>query len=241
MEKDKEKKAVEEPKKINNLTTNKFTNLNINKKEEKPKEKEKEDLPKKSNLISERLKMMQGGNSDSKKQDKPQIKPNESNNNKTKEDISKNNIKPFGAFNNLKKTEKEPLKKEPKRISNFQDKINKTNNIGTIKKEDSAKPNNAFNRLGSGFADRLKQMNVLFKNQGKDPDKRRGHSVMVTSKMGIDRGNWRNAGSNNLGIIHEEPDKMKPGYDPSANLQKRLDAIVVTKNKRKKTIAAFKG
>ena len=84
----------------------------------KPKEKEKEDLPKKSNLISERLKMMQGGNSDSKKQDKPQIKPNESNNNKTKEDTSKNNIKTFGAFNNLKKTEKESLKKEPKRISN---------------------------------------------------------------------------------------------------------------------------
>ena len=183
--------------------------------------------------------MIQGGNSDSKKQDKPQVKPNESN--KIKEDTSKN-IKPFGAFNNLKKVEKEVPKNEPKRISTFQEKINKTNNIGTIKKDDISKSNNAFNRLGSGFADRLKQMNVLFKNQGKDSDKRRGHSMIVTSsKMGIGGGNWKNPGSTNLGIINEEPDKMKPGYDPSAHLQKRLDAIVVTKNKIKKTIVAFKG
>ena len=103
------------------------------------------------------------------------------------------------------------------------------------------KPNNVFNRLGSGFANRLKQMNVLFNNQGKDNDKRRGHSMMVSSKIGFGGGNWKNDGSSNLGIINEEPDKMKPGYDPAVNLQKRLDAIVVTKNKRKKTIAEFKG
>ena len=121
----------------------------------------------------------------------------------------------------------------------------KINNINTIKKEEKPKPvgfNSKFG--GGGFADRLKQMNELFKNQGKDQGPKRGHSVMVSSSklgFGRERSNWRDAGANNLGIINEEPDKMKPGYDPAANLQKKLDVIVVDKRKRKKTIASFKG
>ena len=40
--------------------------------------------------------------------------------------------------------------------------------------------------------------------------------------------------SNNLGIINEEPDKMKEGYDPAANLQQTLEHVVIQKNKKKK-------
>jgi hypothetical protein len=182
--------------------------------------------------------MQGGGNNDSKKPEKPQIKPNETN--KKKEDTSKN-TKPIGAFNNLKKVEKEPPKPKPNRISTFQEKNNIVNNISTIKKDDNSKPSSGNNKFSFGFGERLKQMNSLFKNQGKDMDKRRGHSMMVThSKMGFGQGNWKNVGSNDLGIINEEPDKMKPGYDPSVNLQKKLDVIVVKKDKRKKTILAFK-
>ena len=67
--------------------------------------------------------------------------------------------------------------------------------------------------------------------------------MVSSSRLGFgrERGNWKDAGANNLGIINEEPDKMKPGYDPAANLQKKLDVIVVDKRKRKKTIASFKG
>ena len=238
-DKEKEKKSVEEPKKITNLTTNKFMNLN-NKKEEKPKEKE--DPPKKSSLISDRLKFMQGGgNAQPKKPERPQVKFNEPK--KPKEDIPKN-IKPISAFpsNNIKKIE--PSKEEPKRMNHFQEKNNKAvNNIGTIKKEEQAKPPGIAGKFGFGFADRLKQMNALFKNQGKETEKRRGHSVMVSSsRLGFgNKSNWKDAGANNLGIINEEPDKMKPGYDPADNLKQRLDHIVVKKNKRKKTIVAFKG
>ena len=48
-------------------------------------------------------------------------------------------------------------------------------------------------------------MNELFKNQGKD-SQRRGHSVMAPSSrlgFGNSRHNWKDAGSNNLGIINE--------------------------------------
>ncbi len=44
----------------------------------------------------------------------------------------------------------------------------------------------------------------------------------------------KSSNSGNLGIISEEPDKMKPGYDPAANLEKTLDSIVVKKDKKKK-------
>ena len=41
--------------------------------------------------------------------------------------------------------------------------------------------------------------------------------------------------SKNVGIINEEPYKMKAGYEPSANLEKTLENIVVSqKNKKKK-------
>ena len=47
-------------------------------------------------------------------------------------------------------------------------------------------------------------------------------------------GSWKNTNSNNLGIINEEPDKMKAGYDPSANLEKTLDKVVVVQKNKKK-------
>ena len=102
------------------------------------------------------------------------------------------------------------------------------------KKETQDKIKN--NKLGLGFSEKLRKMNELFKNQGRSGE-RRGHSVMVpSSKLGIGKGhkNLGNNDSHNLGIIYEE-------YDPSTNLQQKLDGIVVNKRKRKKTFAAFKG
>ena len=47
--------------------------------------------------------------------------------------------------------------------------------------------------------------------------------------------------SSNLGIIMEEPDKTKEGYDPSSNLQQTLDSVVIKKNKKKKKLPSFDG
>ena len=56
-------------------------------------------------------------------------------------------------------------------------------------------------------------------------------------------GSSSGGGSKASEIIKEEPDKMKAGYDPAANLQKTLDSVVVVqKDKRKKKKpATFKG
>ncbi len=215
-------------------------NLN-NKNEEKQKE---EETHKRVNPVSERLKQMQNENNKNniaKKQEKVHVKFNEPN--KKEMDDNSKNIRNIVGINNIKKEDKDLPKVEPKKINPFFEKNNKINNLNTIKKEEKLKPLAANNKFGFGFADKLKHMNELFKNQGKD-SQRRGHSVMAPSSrlgFGNSRHNWKDAGSNNLGIINEEPDRMKPGYSPTANLQKKLDKIVVDKRKRKKTIAAFKG
>ena len=180
----------------------------------------------------------------SKKPENIQAKFNESNK-KEKDDNSKNAIN-FGGINNIKKVDKEPPKVEQKKTNPFFEKSNKITNLNTIKKEEKIKPTTSNNKFGLGFSEKLKQMNELFKNQGKDRGQRRGHSVMApSSRLGFGnndyKSNWKDAGSTNLGIISEEPDKMKPGYSPTVTLQKKLDHIVVDKRKRKKTIAAFKG
>ena len=227
IEKEKENKNFEEPKKVNNIITNKQNNMN-SKKEEKPKENE----PRKSNIVLERLKMINASNNNNpppKRQEKVKFKlPNEQ---KPKEENSKPN-KNISAQNNIKPSTKE----EPKRINKFLEKNN-------IVKEEPIKSSALKNKFTSGFADKLKQMNDFFKNQSQPGGQKRGKSVMVKStKLGFGpKNDWKDSGNNNLDIIREEPDKMKPGYDPAANLEKTLNDVVVNKRKRKMTRAVFKG
>ena len=111
----------------------------------------------------------------------------------------------------------------------------------TQKDDTTKKPPNKMDKPkfgGGAFASRLNQMNEMFKKQaGGGGLSRRFSAVNPTGKYGQPKeiGGWKNTNSNNLGIINEEPDKMKAGYDPSANLQKTLDKVVVIqKNKKKK-------
>jgi len=113
----------------------------------------------------------------------------------------------------------------------------KNDNKNTKTNEEEKKPNKpepkavAPKKPGGigGFAN---QLNELFKN----PGRRRGMSV-ARPTVG---GGLEPLGGKDLGIIREEGDVMRPGYDPSDNLEKNLDEIVVTR-KRKRTITAFKG
>ena len=111
----------------------------------------------------------------------------------------------------------------------------------TQKDDTTKKPPNKMDKPkfgGGAFASRLNQMNEMFKKQAEGGGlSRRFSAVNPTGKYGQPKetGGWKNTNSNNLGIINEEPDKMKAGYDPSANLQKTLDKVVVIqKNKKKK-------
>ena len=128
-------------------------------------------------------------------------------------------------------------KEEPKKVNQFIEK-------NKLKKEETAKPETSkasSEKLGLSFADKMKKMNELFKNQPIQGGAYRHRKTVNIPSSKLERFGWRGSGSNNLGIIAEEPDKMKPGYDPSANLEKTLDSVVVNKRKRKMTRAVFKG
>ena len=222
-------KAIKNPKKIN-PTNDRINNIGV------IKIQKTEEPNKVNNNFNEKIKQY---NIDkiSKKEEKDKNIIGE---NKKLNNIIQNKIV---DDNNNKK---EPILKKGNLVSDRMKKIKEEDSLtkkserGRVrfneqnKKETQDKIKN--NKLGLGFSEKLRKMNELFKNQGRSGE-RRGHSVMVpSSKLGIGKGhkNLGNNDSHNLGIIYEE-------YDPSTNLQQKLDGIVVNKRKRKKTVAAFKG
>ena len=152
-------------------------------------------------------------------------------------------MKLFGGGSNLKIIEKN------------QSKRTNDDNIGEAKKEEKQKKEppkklrekeEPIKFSGCGFSEKLKLMNDMFKKQEKEYGPRRGFSVRGPSSrfgFGNSGAGWKDGGNNNLGIIMEEPDKMKPGYDPALNLEKKLDEVImVQKNKKKKkSISYFTG
>ena len=224
----------------------------IQKKEEKPKE----DIRKKSNIEEKIKKLSETTNNQEKK-------PSEQDNNKKDENFKakfaerikqmqsgninikeekkeapkklniEEKMKQLGEHDQPKKEEKkEEEKKEeekPKKINPFLE-FDKQNSAPTIPKSSTSKRNtNILNssKFGGNFASR---MNEMFKKRGTEGNL----SHTKTFSKGGPSGIKEETGSQNLDIISEEPDKMKPGYDPSVNLQQKLDSVVVQKNKKKK-------
>ena len=87
------------------------------------------------------------------------------------------------------------------------------------------------------FGSKLSQMNEMFKNKG-GPGHRPTMVMGMPQSFKFGKGgpSMGSSGgdSNNANIITEEPDKMKAGYDPAANLEKTLDSVVVVKKDKKK-------
>ena len=80
-------------------------------------------------------------------------------------------------------------------------------------------------------------MNEMFKNKG-GPGHRPSMMMGMPQNYKFGKGGpsmgGSGGGANNADIITEEPDKMKGGYDPAANLEKTLDSVVVVKKDKKK-------
>ena len=133
------------------------------------------------------------------------------------------------------KAPEQPKKEEPKKINPF---IEKNNKMNIPPKKDGKEQTNLSkksieqNMFKGNFSEKLKQMNAMFQKQSKGGGPRHRFTVSGPSTNMGNIGKSSNSG--NLGIISEEPDKMKPGYDPAANLEKTLDSIVVKKDKKKK-------
>ena len=87
--------------------------------------------------------------------------------------------------------------------------------------------------MQNSFANKL---NDMFKNSKVPPGAKRPSFLvgMPQRKGGIGTFSGGGGGGNNLGIIKEEPDKMKSGYDPAASLTQTLDSVIVVKKDKKK-------
>ena len=122
------------------------------------------------------------------------------------------------------------------------------NQFGDIKKTDTFskkanQPSKPSPAQGS-FASKLTQMSEMFKNNKGRLGGGHRPSMMIGMPQSFKFGkSGPIPTTTKMDIINEEPDKMKPGYDPAANLQKTLDSVVVVKKdkKKKKKPATFKG
>ena len=83
---------------------------------------------------------------------------------------------------------------------------------------------------------KFEQMKRMMENRGVRPGPRPSAQFNPNFKFG-------NLGvnNNNKGIIEEKSDKEKTGYDPAKDLEKKLDNIVVQKDKKKKKKPNFQG
>ena len=153
-----------------------------------------------------------------------------------------------GGSNNSTSINNKPGQPKPpaaKRGSAVEANINK---FGAVKKNEGSSKATPANSFGN----KLSQLNEMFKKQGFGQKASGGHRPSMI--MGMPQnfkfgkgmpmpGSSSGGGSKGSEIIKEEPDKMKAGYDPAANLQKTLDSVVVVKKdkKKKKKPVAFNG
>ena len=90
-------------------------------------------------------------------------------------------------------------KEEPKRTNKFLEK-------NRIENEKPLKSIAFQSKFSSGFAEKMKQMNDLFKTQSQQDHLRRGKSVRISStKLGFGQGksDWKDNGPNNLELMDE--------------------------------------
>ena len=130
-----------------------------------------------------------------------------------------------------------PLPREQQECGQLSNLVANSQELNANTKKNEPPKSNVLKNFEAGFASKLAPMNDLFKKQGADGMKHRLSAVAPKPKFGLNKPattTTNPSSSNNLGIINEEPDKMKEGYDPAANLQQTLEHVVIQKNKKKK-------
>ena len=201
-------------------------------------EAKKNEEPKKANNIFDKNKGLTSSET-SKKEEKQKEQPKKLNNFEDKiKNFGGGKVNPSSTSNKF-----EPQKPAlAKRGSAFDANISKFSGGKKNETSSSSKPPPA-----NSFGSKISQLNEMFKKQGLGQRTAGGHrpSMMIgmPQSFRFGKGMQMSGGSKASEIIREEPDKMKAGYDPAANLQKTLDSVVVIKKnkKKKKKPVAFKG
>ena len=73
-------------------------------------------------------------------------------------------------------------------------------------------------------------MKKMFENKG---------MIMMGAPRPSDKS--KNNNDQNLGIMEEKTDKLAIGYNPVDDLEKKLEKVVIQKNKKKKKKPTFEG
>lgn len=94
------------------------------------------------------------------------------------------------------------------------------------------------------FKNKLNKISEMFKNRDGPGGKRPSMMLKMPQAFGFENeskgyGNSRFEDQKIDDIIKEEPDIMKDGYDPAANIQKNLDCVVIQKYKKKRRKTVF--
>ena len=138
-----------------------------------------------------------------------------------------------GKVNNNPKPAPAPQKRFSAIENKFsfnQEKKEEKNNKPTTKKNES-KPSGPVNK----FSDMKKMLEMRGIGGGSRP------SAQLMGVPNLGNMGQNNNTNQNAGIVKEKVDKENPGYNPVNDLEKKLDNIVVQKDKKKKKKINFQG
>ena len=229
---------------------------------EQPKKEEKKDDKKEQKETSSFPNGIKNMNSDSPKKEEIQPKQEINNQNNSIGDkiknLNKNEEKNLpkkeepkkmgnlasriNFFNNNNQAKKEVPKEQPKKLNKISDKSKNMFEKNETTSTASIKPSPA-----PAFQNKISQMSEMFKNRGIGPGVHRP-SMMIKMPQGFGIGKEsqgdgssgdESSTKNDEDIIKDIVDTNKEGYDPSANLQKYLDAVVIQKYKKKRRKTIF--
>ena len=98
------------------------------------------------------------------------------------------------------------------------------------KKDNKAKPDD---NKPSGSGNKFNQMKMMLEKRGGPRMGPRPSAIMGMPHFGNFGINNNNNNNQDLNIIEEKSDKLKEGYNPVDDLEKKLEKVVVQKNKKK--------
>ena len=126
-----------------------------------------------------------------------------------------------------------------RRHSAFENKM-KFNPELVLKNEEKNKEKSKEENKPASFKDKLNNMKNMFENKGM---RMIGAPRPSAQLMGMPK--FENLGKNNnaqnLEIIEEKSDKMVSGYNPVDDLEKKLEKVVIKKDKKKMKKPTFEG
>ena len=191
------------------------------------KEEKKVEPPKGG--IADKIKNLQNAQQPAKKDEKKEEKGE-------KKMSMADRIKMMSGGANLKPNNGPNPVAAPRRMSAFEGgKLNF--NPGNIanktdeKKDNKAKPDD---NKPSGSGNKFNQMKMMLEKRGGPRMGPRPSAIMGMPHFGNFGININNNNNNqDLNIIEEKSDKLKEGYNPADDLEKKLEKVVVQKNKKK--------